>query len=206
MPFEGARVLDVGFGRAYLLYCLQTLGAIAHGVDLDEQAVAYARALGLTHAEQGTIDSVAAGPYDLILMTDLVEHPLQPLALLTRARDLLGPRGLLLLSTPNGELADRAGDHTALRVDLEHMQYLTPRSCTYLASDLGLELVHLECLGFPALANLTGEAPRPNRLRAALRALPGFAALSRLRQRLAAPASRERQGAYRLLCILRKPA
>ncbi len=39
MSFSGAKVLDVGFGRAQLLYCLKKLGAIPHGVELDPKAI-----------------------------------------------------------------------------------------------------------------------------------------------------------------------
>ncbi len=210
MPLSGARVLDVGFGRPHFLCALRKLGAVPYGVELDGRAIEFARAVGIEHVFHGEIADLALdGSFDLVALNDLLEHPLDPLSVLKKAATLLRPGGLLLVWTPNGDSGGRDSAPVVFRVDLEHMQYFTTDSMLYLAAALGLRVVHLETLGFPNVAPLTGAAARPGaRVRRAVRRLPGVAMLGRLRRRLAAPgrAADERAGAYHLFCILMKSA
>ena len=53
MAFQRKRVLDVGFGRAHFMWCLQALGAEVHGIELDDAAIAIARALGMARSAEG---------------------------------------------------------------------------------------------------------------------------------------------------------
>ena len=127
-PLAGARVLDVGFGRAKFLYHMMRLGAIAHGVDLDKSALEYATGLGLRNVRRGTILDMDPGPrFDIITMNELIEHPLEPMEVLRKATALLKPEGLLSLWTPNGDGGRREQDPVLFRKDLEHMQYLHAR-------------------------------------------------------------------------------
>lgn len=213
MVFRGANVLDVGFGRAFLLHCFRELGATAYGVELDGKAVQYARSLGIENVFQGTLDDLPQGVrFDLVSMKELVEHPLDPLALIERACSLLNPGGLMMIYTPNGGAAAFEQHPTTFRIDLEHMQYFTTETCGYLARRLDLRIVHLETLGFPILEGVRRSVAKNRgslkaRIATAARACPGFPALDRVRRRLANnPAADERRGVYKLFCILQKPA
>ena len=157
MAFENKRVLDVGFGRAHFMWSLQSLGADVHGIELDDAAIAIARELGLTSVRKATIDECAGdAPYDLIVLNDVVEHPLAPMKLLHACANLLAPGGVLLIWTPNGAAARGAEAPVTFRVDLEHMQYLTPEACSMMSGVLGLQIAHFETYGFPSLANFEG--------------------------------------------------
>jgi 2-polyprenyl-3-methyl-5-hydroxy-6-metoxy-1,4-benzoquinol methylase len=212
MAFRGAKVLDVGFGRAFLLHCFKQLGATPYGVELDGKAVEYARSLGIENVFQGTLDDLPEGVrFDLVSMKELVEHPLDPMALIERACGLLKEGGLLMIYTPNGGAAEREEHPTTFRIDLEHMQYFTMETCGYLARRLNFRIVHLETLGFPILKDVgRSVAESRRRLRAGMvklaRSCPGFAPLNRARRRWANnPAADERRGVYKLFCILQKP-
>jgi 2-polyprenyl-3-methyl-5-hydroxy-6-metoxy-1,4-benzoquinol methylase len=207
MRFEGKRVLDVGFGRAHFLWSLQSLGANVHGVELDDGAISIARELGIANVRKGTIEQCASDePYDLIALNDLVEHPLEPLKLLRGCAELLAPGGLLPIRTPNGAAARDTADPVTFRVDLEHMQYLTPEACSMMAGVLGLQIAHLETYGYPDLAKI--DRPRsPNgrssAVRRAARSMPVLARTVRRLREWTAPD--ERLGAYHLLCVYQKP-
>ena len=207
----GARVLDVGFGRARMLFEVQRMGAEAHGVELDDRALELARALGIPRVTKGTLQGLPAeARYDVILLCDLIEHPLDPLSLLRAAADRLAPGGLVLVSTPNGSAAEREREPTTFRVDLEHMQYFTPASLGHAAAGLGLSIVHLETFGFADLAGIDrprGAGPGAvARIKLLLRALPGFAALARTRRALVPGATPdERDGVFKLFALLEKP-
>jgi SAM-dependent methyltransferase len=102
-PPRGAhRVLDVGCGAGGLLARYRTLGWEARGVEINPSAVAAARDRGLDVA-QGTIEDVAPVPggFDLLLLNHVLEHVLDPLGVLRRARQLLAPGGRIRIVTPN---------------------------------------------------------------------------------------------------------
>lgn len=208
--FRGARVLDVGFGRAQFLYAVRKLGAVPFGLELDAEALEIARSLGIGAAREDIASHSAEAGYDLVSLLDLVEHPLEPMDVLRHARELLCPDGLLVLWTPNGEPASGDDQPTQFRVDLEHMQYLTVGTCAWIAVQLDMRVVHLETVGYPALEGIdrpaARTAPPARSLRASIRAFPGVAGLNDARHRLLDRPVDERRGSYHLFCILQKPA
>ncbi|HMN99737.1 MAG TPA: class I SAM-dependent methyltransferase [Miltoncostaeaceae bacterium] len=102
------RVLDVGCGTGFLLEQLAGRGYRGVGVDLSPESVEHAnRRL----AEIGAADRLTAvvgsayeppeGPFDLIALTDVLEHLEDPRRCLAALRAQLAPDGLLVISTPN---------------------------------------------------------------------------------------------------------
>ena len=204
------RVLDVGFGMGQMMLLLRKAGADVHGIDLDPAAVAFAREkLHLRNVELCDIASLPHHEcFDLITLHDIVEHPIHPIALLRHARALLAPGGLLSIWTPNASSPPGENGPVFYRVDLEHMQYITPRTCAYIARRLQLDIVHLETTGHPDLAKiawLSGEPSRRRLVRQSIRRgiglLPGAPTLNALRRRFTAPPVR--RGSYHLFCVFR---
>lgn len=102
------RVLDVGCGTGFLLERLADRGFSGTGVDLSPESVAHANrrlaevgAADRLHAEVGSAYEPPAGPWDLITLTDVLEHLEDPRACLRALRRELAPDGLLVISTPN---------------------------------------------------------------------------------------------------------
>lgn len=102
------RVLDIGCGTGFLLERLAERGFSGIGIDLSPESVEHAnRRL----AEIGASDRLSAvvgsayeppqGPFDLIALTDVLEHLEDPRACLAALRAQLAPEGLLVISTPN---------------------------------------------------------------------------------------------------------
>lgn len=102
---EAARVLDVGCGAAPGLRYLHTRGIEAVGVDVSAVALAAARHL-LPEAQLARCDideglPFAADRFDLVLMSEIVEHVAALLGVLQEVRRVLRPGGALVLTTPN---------------------------------------------------------------------------------------------------------
>lgn len=109
--FSGAerpRALDVGCGTGFLLERLAERGYAGVGVDLSPESVAIAQrrleeigAADRLEARVGSAYEPPEGPFDLITLTDVLEHLEDPRACLRALRDQLAPGGLLVISTPN---------------------------------------------------------------------------------------------------------
>ncbi len=204
-----ARLLDVGCSRGAFLCCAQRLGARVQGVDLDEESVRFAREQLSLEVNVGTIfDLPSDQSFDAITMLDFVEHPLDIRATLKRATQLLAPRGVLALWTPNGSEFAHTEAPLALRVDLEHMQYFSTASIAWIARDLELVTVHLETCGQPdfSLAKPASRLPPVQKLGTIVRDLARRTGLADLRRRLLKHQPfEERRGNYALLALLQKP-
>jgi 2-polyprenyl-3-methyl-5-hydroxy-6-metoxy-1,4-benzoquinol methylase len=150
----GARTLDVGCSYGGTLVRLGKAGASPVGIDVDAHSLQFAREklqLNVECMDLINDNGRDLGTFDLVTMFDFIEHPLQPMRYIERSVSLLNGGGVLAVFTPNGSDALCNDSHTQLRVDLEHMQYLSYRSCRLIADAFDLDLVHLEGSGYPHL-------------------------------------------------------
>lgn len=97
------RVLDVGCGRGWLLQAFQQRGWTVQGTEISESAAAHAReVLKLPVAVGGLEDlNLPAEQYDAVTLWHVLEHLPDPHALLTEARRLLKPGGVLFIGVPD---------------------------------------------------------------------------------------------------------
>ncbi|MGH2837451.1 MAG: class I SAM-dependent methyltransferase [Thermoleophilaceae bacterium] len=114
----GARVLDVGAGRGRLVGRLDELGYRAEGIDPSP------RGEGVTRA---TIDEHTALDLDAVVMWHSLEHVSDPAGAIGRAREMLGPNGVLVVAAPNiGSLQARLGGRSWFHLDLpRHRTHFT---------------------------------------------------------------------------------
>src|SRR5688500_7155595 len=104
-PFrENGRLLEVGFGAGGFLRAAQAAGWDTWGIEVSKTAVTRARALGRGTILEGDFvtSPLEDGSFDVIVMSEILEHLVEPRAFLRRAARLLRPRGLLYATTPHG--------------------------------------------------------------------------------------------------------
>jgi 2-polyprenyl-3-methyl-5-hydroxy-6-metoxy-1,4-benzoquinol methylase len=116
----GERVLDIGCGKAELAYDLaQRAGANVTGIDVDRAYLAFARArfvhprLELIEADATT--SLPTGPFDVVVLSNVLEHIDARTELLRRI------------------VADASPDRILIRVPMSDRDWLVP-----LRAELGL--------------------------------------------------------------------
>jgi 2-polyprenyl-3-methyl-5-hydroxy-6-metoxy-1,4-benzoquinol methylase len=98
----GGKVLEIGCGNGNLLNHLATLGWQVQGVEPDRKAaeIATRRNLPVMCGELSK-HSFAPQSFDAIIMSHVIEHIVDPITLLKICRQLLKPRGRLIILTPN---------------------------------------------------------------------------------------------------------
>jgi SAM-dependent methyltransferase len=96
------RLLDSGCneGRGLRIYARN--GFRVEGLELNPTAAAVARESGFTVHVGDTSDFTAPEPYDVIVLSNVLEHAPDPKRVLINARENLKPGGQLWISCPNG--------------------------------------------------------------------------------------------------------
>ncbi|MBF0135551.1 MAG: class I SAM-dependent methyltransferase [Magnetococcales bacterium] len=105
VPASAQNVLDVGCGAGLLGKELKDRGiSRVVGVEINPEAAQFARKyLDVVHA--GDVTSMpldfSLGEFDAIVCADVLEHLVDPWALVLRLKPFLAPRGVLITSIPN---------------------------------------------------------------------------------------------------------
>ena len=99
----GRRLLDIGCGPGFFLSTAIKRGWQGFGIEPSRQAAAHARTLGAQITEGlFTQDTAAAlDRFDVVNLTNVLEHVPDPVTILTRAIGLLEPGGALCVGVPN---------------------------------------------------------------------------------------------------------
>jgi len=111
-PFEGLRLLDIGCGGGLLSEPMSRLGFSVTGVDASERnigtAAAHADEQGLAidyrAATAEALLAEGAGPFDVVLNMEVIEHVAEPGAYLRDCARLVAPGGLMIVATLNRTL------------------------------------------------------------------------------------------------------
>ena len=155
---RGLRLLDVGCDTgAFLESSARQFGVVPVGIDVAARAVARACDKGIT-AFRTDIEHAPAelGEFQIITALDVIEHVVDPLALLEAVHKRLAPNGIAYLETPNissavygmgralRSLADgRLAGMLERLFPPQHIQYFTRQGLTTLAQRSGLDVVQI---------------------------------------------------------------
>jgi 2-polyprenyl-3-methyl-5-hydroxy-6-metoxy-1,4-benzoquinol methylase len=146
-PSSG-HALDVGCAAGFCMAALRERGFEVHGLEVSETIASHARdELGFDTIHIGTLETAPyrERSFDLITMWDVVEHVVDPRALLERARALLKPDGLLVLETQNidSRFARLLGPRWHHFKHAEHIYHFTPSSIRTLLESAGFAVKRL---------------------------------------------------------------
>ncbi len=99
---KGQRVLDIGCGNCQSLLEIKKLGGNPWGIDPDKNSQKVTRKLGLKF-HLGTIHDCKFPQkyFDLITLSQVLEHEIYPIKLLEECKKFLKPNGKIILSVPN---------------------------------------------------------------------------------------------------------
>jgi len=133
--------LDVGCSTGSSLRAAAAHGIDAEGIELSATAVDAARAAGLRVERVSAEEFRPRRPYACVTTFDLLEHLLEPGALLARVRGWLLPGGCLAVTVPDiGSVAARLmGRHWYFYAPPAHVQYFDRASLAALLGRHGFQ-------------------------------------------------------------------
>ena len=139
----GPRLLDIGFGRGYMLQVAQAYGFEVHGVDGSPAAVERLRPQFGRRVAHGVIgvDPIPWGSLDVVVMSHVLEHLASPADSIAEVVSRMNRRGLLYLVVPDIESAHFRifGKHWDVISPLAHLHYWSQSSLTRVLERAGLE-------------------------------------------------------------------
>lgn len=125
---DGKDVLDLGCGVGYGTALLAERARRAVGIDLDPDAIAYARRrYGATNVEYREDDALALGlvdgSFDVVCSFETIEHVADRDALLREVRRVLRPGGSFLVSTPRATRTEPEPENPFHAVELSRADF-----------------------------------------------------------------------------------
>ncbi|HEY2820026.1 MAG TPA: class I SAM-dependent methyltransferase [Candidatus Acidoferrum sp.] len=141
------RLLDIGCneGRSLRLFARNGFREL-EGLEVNETAAATARAAGFT-VHTGLIDDFAPQKqYDVAILSNVLEHSLDPRKMLSDARRVLAPGGQVWISCPNSQSwLRKAFGRSWLNWHVPfHISHFAPQTLTRLLVDAGFATVEMK--------------------------------------------------------------
>lgn len=134
--YSGKSLLDVGCANGQFLEYTEKFGINALGIDISEEMVGEARKNGL-NCEVADLFEVK-GAYDLVTFWDVVEHVMDPGAVLEKTRTLLKPGGEVVIQTPcTGMVSELFGEKWLYYLPVQHIHLFSQESLFALLSRTG---------------------------------------------------------------------
>lgn len=153
---EDKRILDVGCSSGNLGKSLKEVkSAYVVGIDIDKQDVESASKV-LNEAykvdlEKDSLDFL--GKFDVIIMADVIEHLVAPVAVLKKLRSLLNKEGIFVFSVPNManatirlELLKGSFEyHDYGLLDRTHLHFYDRNEIERVLAEAGFNVVDMDC-------------------------------------------------------------
>ena len=153
-----SRILDLGCSSGLLAQRLEAMGHQVTGVDVKELAGVTERTTSFVAADLNDgIPSEAGTEFDVVLAADVLEHLVNPGALMSQAREALAPGGVALFCVPNiahwyPRLRSTFGmfdyDQRGI-LDSTHLRFFTRKSIRKLVERQGFTVRRIESVGLP---------------------------------------------------------
>ena len=141
-------VLDVGCAMGFFLETAREYGFDPYGVELCEYSANIAKkSLGNEKIYQGRLESCVfpLKYFDIITMTDFLEHVPDPCNSIIKAKELLKDDGIISVMLPNtGSFSKKVMGKTWPNYKLEHLFYFNKVSLCYLAETAGLKILEIK--------------------------------------------------------------
>lgn len=150
---RGGRALDIGCATGACLSVLGELGFEAHGVDVNPHAIEVAaRLVPEARMVCGWLESSELAPasFDLVVMSDVIEHSRDPWNFVRAVRSLLRPHGRVVVLTPDiGSLSSAVMRDAWPHLKKEHLFLFDRAGLARLVRNCGLTVLKVKAAAKP---------------------------------------------------------
>lgn len=148
---QSPKLLDVGSGLCVFPWRMKQAGWLVTALDPDPRAAQHARDVVGVDGVSGdfmTIDTTQLGLFDVITFNKVLEHVLDPAAMLAKAHHLLEPDGIVYIELPDVA----AMEEGPLREEffIEHFHVFSMASFVLLAETAGFKVMQVERIREPS--------------------------------------------------------
>lgn len=149
---KGKLVLEIGCGKGFVSEQLRKNGCAVTGIEIDKEsakkAKRFCKSVLVGNVEEMKLDFVKES-FDVILFGDVLEHLLDPKAVLKKLRPFLVREGKIVVSLPNvanwkirlGFLVGKFGYTEWGILDKTHVRFFTMKSARDLLKEAGFRVV-----------------------------------------------------------------
>lgn len=145
---SGGNILDVGCATGFFLEAARSAGYTPYGVELSEYSAGIAqKRFGADFVFNGILEQCPfrEESFDVIVMSDLLEHVKNPEDVMSRVRRLLKADGIVVIVTPDTDsYTHRIMKNRWVHYKLEHLFYFNITSLRKLAERQGFRIIHRE--------------------------------------------------------------
>ena len=171
--FRGHRLLDIGAGLGTFVHVAKVKGFDAIGIEYTKEQCEQAHEVYGVELVNDVIENWRSHfepqSFDILNLHHVFEHLLHPRETLKTIKELLVPRGVLLIEVPN-QFCDLRKEYFRRNIykkykgnPLHHQSFFSPRTLVKLVESEGLQLV--ECKQFRSGLVVTGGVIRKNAVR-----------------------------------------
>lgn len=136
------KILEVGSGLGYLTYALNQANFNTIGIDISKEAVDNAISnFGNYYENKDVFDysEKMRGKYDIIILTEVIEHIHNPLEFITTLKKMINKDGKIIVTTPNKSIFPK---EVIWDTELPpvHWWWFSETSFLYMANELGMDV------------------------------------------------------------------
>lgn len=145
------RFLDVGSGLGVFPFTIKQLGWDCLALDPDPRAAEHIRSNAGVETICGDffdVDLSEVGSFDAITFNKVLEHVIDPVAMLKKAGELLSSNGFVYVEVPDVAAASEGKTREEFTIDHHHV--FTPASLSMICERAGLQIIELERLMEPS--------------------------------------------------------
>ncbi len=142
---EIKNILEVGCGCGGILEAFSNKNTQCYGIDYNEEYIEYGRQrLKNIELSVGGIDSLGHKKFDLVILSDVVEHLNNPLAFLDALKKNMSANGILYINVPGffGISFRRFGNNIRQFTKIEHLWCYSLNSLKLLMSNAGYTYIN----------------------------------------------------------------
>ncbi len=154
----GRDLLDIGCAQGFFLFSASKAGYTARGVEISQDAVAYARNEFDLDVEAKPFEELRFGEahFDVVTLWQVLEHVPHPLVMLKEVHRILKPDGLVVVSTPNiGGIPAKILKRKWWDIKRLHINQFATRTLTHVLRNAGFtDISSVSFRGFVSLSIL----------------------------------------------------